>query len=164
MASSLTRKICAAGNSCKNAASFNCEGCTQAFCINHVSEHCRVLGEELNEIIGEHNDLKNSLIQQTTKPESHPLMKQINNWEETSINKMRQKTHELRQELVHLIATHTNEISIRLQKVSDQLSQGQEHDDFIEIDLSCWKKTLTNSNWIFLRHHLCSLIKMKQVH
>jgi hypothetical protein len=142
MASLLTRKLCAAGNSCKHAANFNCEGCSQAFCSKHVSDHRRFLGEELNEIIGEHDHLKNALIHQTTESELHPLIKKIDDWEKISIAKVRQRANETRQELIQLITVHTNEISERLQKVAEQLSQGQEHDDFIETDLRRWKETL----------------------
>lgn len=142
MTTTSLRIACAAGNGCKYSANFNCEGCSQAFCTQHVSDHRRMLGEELNEIIGEHNNLKNSLIHQTTEPESHPLTKQINDWEENSINKARQKANEIRKELIPLITVHTTKISKQLQELSKQLSLGQEHDDFIETDLNRWKKTL----------------------
>jgi hypothetical protein len=135
MASVLTRKPCAADSGCKHAAIFNCEGCSRAFCTNHVSDHRRLLGEEMNEIIGEHDHLRNILIQQTSEPESHPFIKHIDDWEKSSIAKVQQKANETRQESLRLITAHANEISERLQKVSEQLNKGQEHDDFIETDL-----------------------------
>ncbi len=55
MASSSTRKPCANNGGCKQPAAVNCEGCSQAFCIKHLLDHRRFLGEEMNVIISEHD-------------------------------------------------------------------------------------------------------------
>jgi hypothetical protein len=144
MASSSTRKQCANNNGCKQAAVTNCEGCSKAFCIKHIIDHRRLLDEEMNVIIDEHDYLKNMLNQQTTKPDSHPLIKEIDQWEKESIAKIQKRAHKLRQELFQSTAAYTSDLSKKLQQLSEQLKRGREHDDFIETDLQDWKKTLEN--------------------
>jgi hypothetical protein len=88
MTSSSTRKQCVNDNGCKQAAVTNCEGCSKAFCIKHFTDHRRLLNEEMNVIIDEHDHLKNILNQHMTKPDSHPFIDDINNWGKESIEKI----------------------------------------------------------------------------
>jgi hypothetical protein len=144
MASSSTRKQCANGEGCKQAAVTNCEGCSKAFCVKHFSEHRRLLDEEMNVIIDEYDYLKNTLNQQTIEPDLHPLIKDINTWEKESIVKVQQRAEDLRQEILRSITAHESQLSKRLQELSEKLKESRDHDDFIEIDLQQWKKTLDN--------------------
>jgi hypothetical protein len=144
MATSSTRKQCANDDGCKQAAVTNCEGCSKAFCIKHFTDHRRLLDEEMNVIIEEHDLLQNSLNQQITKPDSHSLIKQIDQWEKESIEKVQQRAKELRQELLQSTNTYTNDLSKKFQQLSEKLKESRENDNFIETDLQDWKKTLTN--------------------
>jgi hypothetical protein len=144
MASSSTRKQCANDGGCKQAAVTTCEGCSKAFCVKHFNDHRRLLDEEMNMIIDEHDHLKHTLNQRTTKLDTHPLIKELENWEKESIAKIQQRAQELRQELLESTAAHTGDLLKTLQQLSEQLKQCREQDDFIEIDLQLWKKTLDN--------------------
>jgi hypothetical protein len=142
MASSSTRKQCAKEDGCKQAAVTNCEGCSKAFCIKHFNDHRRLLDEEMNIIIDEHDHLKNTLNQHMTKPATHPLISDINDWEKESIAKIQQRAKELRQALLQSITVHESELSKKLQQLSEKLKESRENDDFIETDLQHWKQTL----------------------
>jgi chaperonin cofactor prefoldin len=144
MASASTRKQCANDDGCKQGAVTNCEGCSKAFCIKHFNDHRRLLDEEMNVIIDEHDHLKNTLNQQTTKPDSHPLIKEIDHWEKESITQIQKRANELRQELLRSTTTHTDDVAKKLQQLSEQLKRGREQDDYIETDLQLWKKALDN--------------------
>ncbi len=97
---------------------------------------------EMNEIISEHDHLKNIFTQHTSNPNLHPLIKQIDEWEKESIEKIQQKAKELREQLLQPITTQINELSKRLEPLSEQLKKDRELDDFIETDLGFWKQTL----------------------
>ena len=56
----------------------------------------------MNIIIDEHDQFQHALNQQTANSDSHPLIKQIDEWEKESIVKIQQKATELRQELLQL--------------------------------------------------------------
>jgi hypothetical protein len=48
----------------------------------------------------------------------------------------------LRERLLQETATPINQLSRRLEPLSEQLNKGRELDDFIETDLNLWKQTL----------------------
>jgi hypothetical protein len=140
MASSSTRKLCTNSDGCKQPAATNCEGCSQALCTKHFIDHRRLLSEEMNVIITEHDQFQQSLNQQTAQPELHPLIKQIDEWEKASIVKIRQKAKELRLQLLQLTTAHLDELSRNIRQLSEKLREAREHDSFVETDLRDWKK------------------------
>ena len=137
-----SRKQCVYNEGCKQMATANCEGCLQALCTKHFVEHRRVLEKEMNEVISEHDQLQYTLNLQAEQPNSHPLMKEINEWEKLSIVKIQQKANELRQELLKHATGHIMEMSKNLRSLSENLKKGQEEDSFVETDLQGWKKIL----------------------
>ena len=142
MASFSTRKICSITSGCKQTATTNCEGCSEAYCTKHFSEHRRLLGDEMNVLISEHNLLQYTLNEQSTQIDSHPFVKNIDEWEKESIAKIQQKAEELRLDLFQLMAMHRDELSKKLRRLSEQLNECRENDNFIETDLKQWKGTL----------------------
>jgi hypothetical protein len=154
MAYSTGRRQCAMEDSCKQAAVYSCHGCSKNFCGNHVADHRRKLGEEMNEIISEHDHLKNIFTQHTSNPNLHPSIQQVDEWENESIVKIQQKAKELREQLLQLTTTQIIELSKRLEPFSEQLSKGRELDDFIETDLNFWKAKLN-----FIKSDLTSPLK-----
>jgi len=123
-------------------AATNCEGCLQAFCTKHLIEHRHVLGEELNVIISEHNQLQHTFNEQSKEPHTHPFVKRIDDWEKESIVKIQEKAKDLRLELIQLTTLHNDELSKKLRYLSEQLNESRENDNFIEIDLQQWRTTL----------------------
>jgi hypothetical protein len=111
MASSSIRKQCANNDGCKQTAITNCEGCSKAFCIKHFGDHRRLLDEEMNVIINEHDHLKNTLNQQTIKLDPNTFIKAIDQWEKESIEKIQKRANELREELLQVVTNHEDELS-----------------------------------------------------
>ena len=142
MATLSTRKQCANGNGCKQAGVAHCEGCSQMFCGKHFIDHRRLLGEELEVIFSGCNEIKDVLNQQTAKPDTHPFIKQIDEWEKKSIASIRQRAKELRQQLLQSGAGHSSELSQKLRQLSEQSNEAREHDSFSETDLRQWKQVL----------------------
>jgi hypothetical protein len=141
MASASTRKHCANGDGCKQAGVAHCEGCSQMFCGKHFIDHRRLLGEELNVIFSDCNEIKDVLNQQTVS-DTHPLIKEIDEWEKKSIATIQERANELRQQLLQSGAGHSNELSQKLRQLSEQSNEALEHDSFTETDLRQWKKIL----------------------
>jgi hypothetical protein len=142
MASTSTRKQCANGDGCKQAGIAHCEGCSNMFCGKHFNDHRRLLGEELNVIFSGCNEIKDTLNHQTAKPETHPFIKQIDEWENKSIAAIQQRAKELRQQLLQSSVGHRNEVSKKLRQLCEQSNEALEHDSFSETDLRQWKKVL----------------------
>jgi len=103
MAYFIGHQQCAMDGSCKLAAVYNCRGCSTTFCCTHVIDHRGKLGEELNVITSEHNQLKDIFTQHTSDPNLHSLVKTIDEWEKESIEKIQQKAKDLREQLLQPI-------------------------------------------------------------
>jgi chromosome segregation ATPase len=71
------------------------------------------------------------------------LIQQIDQWERESINEIRRRADEARQLLLMHTTNHIAEIEVKLAKLTDQLRQNREENDFVETDLNHWKDELT---------------------
>jgi hypothetical protein len=144
---------------CDNSiGQFKCEGCSQRFCVKHVVEHRQILNQKLEEIILEHKAL-----QQTANENKNPsqfLLASIEQWEQKSIEKIRQMANEARQKVVQLVNTHKSEFrksyflffmnrliveqaeSEELQNLTKEIAIACENDGFFETDLQHWTSIL----------------------
>jgi chromosome segregation ATPase len=127
----------------KEKASFKCDGCSQSFCFNHVTDHRQELSKQLDEIEVTRDLFRQTLTEQTTEPRKHPLIQQIDKWERESINKIRETADEARQLLLKHTTGHVAKIEVELAKLTDQLRQNRQENDFVETDLDHWKDEIT---------------------
>jgi len=127
----------------KEKATLKCGGCLQDFCYNHSTEHRNELSKQLDEVETTRDIFRQILTEQTTKPQKHALMQQIDKWECDSIMKIRQTADEAREMLLKHTTGHIAQIETKLNRLTDQLRQSREENDFFETDLHQWKKDLT---------------------
>lgn len=149
----------------KEKAAFKCRGCLQDFCYNHTIDHHEELRRQLEEIEVDRDLFQQALTEQTVNPQKHPLILQIDKWERDSINKIRQSAAEARETLLQYPNGHMKHIEVKLNRLTDQLRQSREEDDFFETDLCRWKEELTRLAEelakplnINLRHHTIPLV------
>jgi adenylosuccinate synthase len=105
MSSTSSKLSCVTCN--KGIGQFKCEGCSQTFCIKHATEHRQALSQKLDEVILEHDMFQQTITED--KNENHSLIYYIDQWEEKSIDKIRQIAKEIRQEVNQLENIHTSE-------------------------------------------------------
>lgn len=150
-------------NSCSICANkalgvFKCQGCSNVFCRKHASEHRDHLNQQLETIFNEHNQLQ-QMINEQNSPVNHPLVMDIQRWEENSIRKIRQTAEELRQQIERSFQMqrgkrrkkrkhffndrHLENVSTTLKNLSQRLTKAREEDDYIETDLQIWLNKLT---------------------
>jgi hypothetical protein len=127
----------------KEKSAVRCEGCFKIFCRTHYTDHCQGLSVQLDEIQVRHDLFRQTLTEQTTDPHKHPFMKQIDEWEKDSIKIIQQTADECRQLLVQHTTKHINQMEVNLAKLTDQLKQIRQENDFNEIDLRHLKENLT---------------------
>jgi hypothetical protein len=102
--SSTTKKTPCATDSCKSLGILKCEGCSQIFCRIHVNEHRDELSHQWDEIVLEHDTLKETINKQNDEQNNHQvLLEQIDRWERDSIVKIQQTAQEARQQIKRLI-------------------------------------------------------------
>jgi hypothetical protein len=85
----------------KGIGIFKCQGCSNVFCHKHASEHRVNLSKQLDEIAHEHDQLHQLIHQDNNN--YHPLINQIDQWEQNSIKKIQQIAGSIRQEIVQYI-------------------------------------------------------------
>ncbi|CAF0746308.1 unnamed protein product [Adineta ricciae] len=137
MASSNPQKVlCVTCN--KVTGLFTCRGCQQNFCTSHVAEHRQELGKQMDEITVEHDRFRQILIEQNTDLRMHPLLIEITEWEQQSIEKIRQLAHDARQQLEELIIASRKILSENLTKIGNELNKAREEDNYFETDFVEW--------------------------
>ncbi|CAF4073384.1 unnamed protein product [Rotaria sp. Silwood2] len=127
----------------KQRATSKCAGCLQDLCYNHLTDHCEQLSKELDEIEINRNLFRQTLTEQTNHPKNDSLMEEINKWKEDSIIKIQQIAEECKQLLIQYTNKYFNQLEIDLVKLTDQLRQTRQENDFNEIDLNQLKEKLT---------------------
>src|SRR5690348_3051897 len=112
MATATGRSQCATCG--KGNAILKCGGCTQDFCYNHFGNHRQQLNTQLEEVEVNRDLFRQVLTEQMAEPQKHPLIKQIDEWERDSINKIRQTAQEARQILLQHTPGHIKQVEIKL--------------------------------------------------
>ncbi|CAF4514972.1 unnamed protein product [Rotaria sp. Silwood1] len=149
----------------KEKATFKCGGCAQEFCFNHLGDHKQELSKQFDEVEINRDLFRQTLTEQTNKPQKHPLIQYIDTWERDSVNKIRQKAEEARQLVFTHITESIKQLESRLNQLTDQLRQSRAENDFFETDLLRWnndliqlKEELTKPSNINLRQDTTPLI------
>ena len=126
----------------KSNAITRCIGCLQDFCFNHFVEHRQELNKQLEQIEQDRDLFQQTLNQQTTNPQNSLLIQQVDQWEQESIEKIKQTAQEIRETLV--IHVHENLISVKdkMNQLTQQLKDSREQDNIIENNLNKWKEEL----------------------
>lgn len=120
-----------------------CEGCLEPFCYTHVADHRQELNKQLEDVETSCNLIRQALNEQTTDSKNHPLIQQINRWEQESIERIRRAADDARQSIVkHTIGPMT-EIEVKLTNISDEVRRGRKEDGYSEDELSRWENSLT---------------------
>jgi hypothetical protein len=144
MATSFPRRQCANSDDCKQIGVAQCEGCSRVFCTKHFDDHRRSLDEEMDVIFNNYNDLTNAIVQDPDNSNLHSLTQEIDNWEKESVERIQQKATDLRQEMLKMKTTHTENLSLQLQSLAERMKKAREQDDFVETDLLSWKNKLSD--------------------
>ena len=122
----------------KAAGILTCRGCGKDFCYRHVAEHRQELNKQMDEITTNHDLFQQTIVEQQTEPNSHPLLKQIDLWEENSIEKIHQTAKNAREELLKIIDKNRLKITDDLILLTQELSKARDDDDFVETNLKEW--------------------------
>ncbi|CAF1565353.1 unnamed protein product, partial [Didymodactylos carnosus] len=126
----------------KAAGLFTCRGCAKDFCMRHVSEHRQTLGKQMDEVTLDHDQLRHMITECTANSHCHPLLKQIDKWEQQSVDKIHQAAEDARQQLLTVVGKHMTYVTEALEQFKQQLSKARDDEEYFETDLEEWKKKL----------------------
>ncbi|CAF4587627.1 unnamed protein product [Rotaria sp. Silwood2] len=89
-----------------------------------------------------HDQLRQNFDEQMNKSSDHSLMKQIDQWEENSIEKIHQTANDARKQLSYIIDKHINKLKNDLECLTQELKKARDDDHFFENDLNKWMTKL----------------------
>jgi len=128
---------------CKKVTrTFNCEGCTQNFCFDCLTKHLQELKRNLNAIENDHDQFRQKLNDQKKDPKKRPLIQQLDQWEEDSINKIKQTAQQCRQRLINYTNKFLINLETRLSDITKQIKQVNQENLFNETDLEEFREKL----------------------
>jgi hypothetical protein len=107
-----------------------------------LADHHRELGLQLDEVEHKRNLFRQTLTEQTTNPQIHSLIQQVDKWEKHSINIIRRTADDARQVLAKHATKNMNEIEIELVELTKQLEITRQENDFNELHLNQFKQKL----------------------
>lgn len=94
---SATRPVCVKCEK-KNVGISRCEGCYDVFCSTHLMQHRNLLKEQLDLIMKNYGNLRRTVDEQVKGIDSTSIFDQINEWENVSIEKIKQAAETARLE------------------------------------------------------------------
>jgi hypothetical protein len=149
----------------KPTGMFRCHGCAQDFCTQHVTEHRQNLSQQFDEITSGYDEVRRSIAEYTIQSSSHPLMKEIDEWELKSIKKIQKAANDARKQLLNLLGTNTGTVTTMLETLTKQLTKARDDNTFVETDLQVWtmklnqlKQDLNTPKTIFMKEDAYSAV------
>lgn len=137
-----------------------CGGCEQWFCMKHLYAHRDELSQKMEDLIPKHDQIQENLIDETGGFDQHPLMLDVDRWEETSIQKIQQTATEIREQLRKSLGRTKRQIRESLRPITQELNENRETENYSETELQAWlnqlevlKEELERPSWFELRHH-----------
>ncbi|CAF1152603.1 unnamed protein product [Adineta steineri] len=140
MAMANNKTLCYTCN--EDKITFNCKGCSKEFCLTDLTEHCEILTNELHSITYQYNEFTQTIDEQKQNPQNHSLIKQINQWEIESIDKIQQKAQEYRENAIKSLQTCINDVEMKFKDLDEQIKQIQKENEFNEINLNYLRNQL----------------------
>ena len=113
----------------EETTTYSCPGCLNYFCFDRES-----LKLQFHEIEDQRNDFMQILNDHTIN--IHPLISQINHWEQMSIDKIRQTANVQREFIQQIIHEHSQRIQIELNIFIEDMQKIAKRKDFNEMTLN----------------------------
>lgn len=119
----------------KERHTYKCGGCAKDFCFNHLTEHRQMINRQFDEIENDHDQFRQALIERKNDSARHPLIEDINRWEEESIRMIKTTADKCRRRLITYADHYMIEIEKQLNTLARKLQQIRQENEFNEIDL-----------------------------
>jgi hypothetical protein len=110
--------------------------------MHHSIEHRQELGRQMDELSLGHDQFRQNLTEKMETNTNHPLLKQIDEWEQKAVNQIHQTADEIRQQLLTIICKRLKNLSTTLTNITHELSQARENNDYLERDLNEWMQKI----------------------
>ena len=127
---------------CEKKAVSKCSGCSRDYCFDHFSEHREEFIRQFHQLENRHNLHRQTVMDQRTNPEKHSLVQEIDQWENESIEKIRQKANESKRLVVKYLSQFTEKLEQKLKQLTEAVERIRDENNYNEIELNQLKTTL----------------------
>ncbi len=125
----------------KSGRQFTCNGCQQSFCWKHITDHQRYIEKQMDTLVQNHYILQ----EQWNNPCYYDqLIQKIYQWEKESIEKIQMAANTARAELQSFIEQSKENLETSIKRISEQINQSKQLNNYSEIDINQWKQQLNN--------------------
>lgn len=116
---------------------FLCKGCSKEYCFRHLAEHKKSLNEQGAVIEKEYNQLKQAIADIKNNAGQHPMIKQVDQWEQDYNQKIKERADECRRRIIKYTTQLSEQIEMKIDENSQEFSSnGEQKRDFNEIRLA----------------------------
>jgi hypothetical protein len=119
----------------KSGGVFTCDGCQSSFCGQHTVVHRQELAQQLDNIGQEHDLLQRDLTNNTGQ---YSILTRIDAWEQNAIVRIKTAADKARADLRQC----REQLKTSCGQLSEELRSNRDSDNYSEIDLIQWMKTL----------------------
>ena len=129
-----TSKRC---STCSKSGPMHCTGCDEYFCSKDFKTHREEIFTEMDKIVEERNHLQdaiNNAVQ--NNDQQNPVIEQINQWQNSIIEKVKQVAAQARQQAIQLLNSKRMKINTEFKNFSQELADLKESEDYVEHDLT----------------------------
>jgi chromosome segregation ATPase len=127
----------------KEKATVKCSGCLEDFCFDHLVEHRQQLNQQLDYLENQRNLFRQNLFELTINPQKCLSSQEIDRWEQESIEKIQQTAVEAKELLLKYTDEYMTQMEMKLNKITEELKEIRQENDFNEIDLQEFRRKLT---------------------
>jgi DNA repair exonuclease SbcCD ATPase subunit len=105
--------------------------------------HREQLDNEMNGVIGDRNDLQDKISKiNQQKISCSPLFSQIDEWQEITIEKVKQVAEQAREKVIKLLNSKQMTMASQFEMLSQELLQLKESDEYLEQDIKRLRQTM----------------------
>ena len=137
MASPTVAILCITCN--KRVSVATCDGCQQRYCTPHFNEHRQLLTQQMEHVVQDRNTLKEDL---DGNCKAHPLISDVDRWEQQSIKTIRNVANQARVEIETWLQKTKDTLNKSVSDMAEELKRRREEEDYTEKDLERWKEQL----------------------
>jgi hypothetical protein len=130
----------------KETRTFLCQGCEHNFCFDDLTKHLQDLHKELETIENDHDQFRQIINDQKENPDQYSLIKQIDQWENDSINKIKQTAKECREQVTDFRNKYLTIFENKLNNFVKKIKEIRPKNQFNEFDLNQIKRELKKIN------------------
>ena len=126
----------------KMQVTYICQGCSNHFCFDHLLQHRTDIQQQFDFLQNNHDQLRQQINDTKSDPTKHSLIKQIDQWERDSINKIQEHAQQCKTRAINQLNSFVQKIEKKLKDLAEQIKGIHQENAFNEIDLNNLKEKL----------------------